>query len=201
MKLKEMETDFLGKTIKHYHAIDSTQTQIWRLVKSHNIINGTVVIADIQTAGKGTHGRVWHTDETGNVAFSMYIETNCNIEQIEGITLEIAEVIVNIFKEKYNIELEIKPPNDIVYNNKKIGGILTECQTICKNVKNLVIGIGINLIQENFSEDIENIATSIKKEFGIKIDNLELIMQFCNKFEKIIRLSKIYSLAFSSKEL
>ena len=102
MKLKEMETDFLGKTIKHYHAIDSTQTQIWRLVKSHNIINGTVVIADIQTAGKGTHGRVWHTDETGNVAFSMYIETNCNIEQIEGITLEIAEVIVNIFKEKYN---------------------------------------------------------------------------------------------------
>ena len=117
----------------------------------------------------------------------MYIETNCNIEQIEGITLEIAEVIVNIFKEKYNIELEIKPPNDIVYNNKKIGGILTECQTICKNVKNLVIGIGINLIQENFSEDIENIATSIKKEFGIKIDNLELIMQFCNKFEKIIK--------------
>lgn len=187
MKLKEMETDFLGKTIKHYHAIDSTQTQIWRLVKSHNIINGTVVIADIQTAGKGTHGRAWHTDETGNVAFSMYIETNCNIEQIEGITLEIAEVIVNIFKEKYNIELEIKPPNDIVYNNKKIGGILTECQTICKNVKNLVIGIGINLIQENFSEDIENIATSIKKEFGIKIDNLELIMQFCNKFEKIIK--------------
>ena len=187
MKLKEMETDFLGKTIKHYHAIDSTQTQIWRLVKSHNIINGTVVIADIQTAGKGTHGRVWHTDETGNVAFSMYIETNCNIEQIEGITLEIAEVIVNIFKEKYNIELEIKPPNDIVYNNKKIGGILTECQTICKNVKNLVIGIGINLIQENFREDIENIATSIKKEFGIKIDNLELIMQFCNKFEKIIK--------------
>lgn len=187
MKLKEMETDFLGKTIKHYHAIDSTQTQIWRLVKSHNIINGTVVIADIQTAGKGTHGRVWHTDETGNVAFSMYIETNCNIEQIEGITLEFAEVIVNIFKEKYNIELEIKPPNDIVYNNKKIGGILTECQTICKNVKNLVIGIGINLIQENFSEDIENIATSIKKEFGIKIDNLELIMQFCNKFEKIIK--------------
>lgn len=187
MKLKKMETDFLGKTIKHYHAIDSTQTQIWRLVKSHNIINGTVVIADIQTAGKGTHGRVWHTDETGNVAFSMYIETNCNIEQIEGITLEIAEVIVNIFKEKYNIELEIKPPNDIVYNNKKIGGILTECQTICKNVKNLVIGIGINLIQENFSEDIENIATSIKKEFGIKIDNLELIMQFCNKFEKIIK--------------
>lgn len=187
MKLKEMETDFLGKTIKHYHAIDSTQTQIWRLLKSHNIINGTVVIADIQTAGKGTHGRVWHTDETGNVAFSMYIETNCNIEQIEGITLEIAEVIVNIFKEKYNIELEIKPPNDIVYNNKKIGGILTECQTICKNVKNLVIGIGINLIQENFSEDIENIATSIKKEFGIKIDNLELIMQFCNKFEKIIK--------------
>ena len=187
MKLKEMETDFLGKTIKHYHAIDSTQTQIWRLVKSHNIINGTVVIADIQTAGKGTHGRVWHTDETGNVAFSMYIETNCNIEQIEGITLEIAEVIVNIFKEKYNIELEIKPPNDIVYNNKKIGGILTECQTICKNVKNIVIGIGINLIQENFSEDIENIATSIKKEFGIKIDNLELIMQFCNKFEKIIK--------------
>lgn len=187
MKLKEQETNILGKTVKHYKEIDSTQSEIWRLVKSKNITNGTIIIADTQTAGKGTHGRVWHTDEPGNVAFSMYIETNCDIKQVEGITLEIAEVLINIFKENYNIELEIKPPNDIVYNGKKIGGILTESQTMCHKVQNLIIGIGINLMQENFSKEIENIATSIVKEFGIKIDNVKFIMEFCNQFEKTIK--------------
>ena len=144
-------------------------------------------MADIQTKGKGTHGRIWHTDEGENIAFSFYIKAECHFEKLEGITIEIAEILVDIFRKKYNIKLDIKEPNDIMYNNKKIGGILTESKINTEKIKFLVIGIGINTEKMNFSEDIKNIATSIKKEFGIKVNRLEIISDFCNEFEKRIK--------------
>ena len=175
-----------SKNIIYFKEIDSTQSEIWRRIKTNNIENGTVVIADIQTAGKGTHGRIWHTDEAKNIAFSLYIETNCNPEKLEGITTKIAGILVDIFKEEYSISLQIKLPNDIVYEGKKIGGILTESKVSEETIKFLVIGIGINTRKLNFTEDIKNIATSIKKEFDIDVEERKIIMNFCEKFEKEI---------------
>ena len=126
MQLKNLTTNFLGRNSIYYKEIDSTQSEIWRLIENKMALNGTLVFADIQTKGKGTHGRIWHTDEKNNIAFSFYIQMDCNIEKLDGITLEIANIIVDIFKTQYKIDLEIKKPNDIVFNNKKIGGILTE---------------------------------------------------------------------------
>lgn len=186
MKLKNLKTNFLGKINCYYGQIDSTQNEIWRLAKNNKISNGTLIMAGIQTDGKGTHGRKWYTDNTNNIACSFYIELNCNIKKIEGITIEIAENLVSIIKEKYNIEINIKEPNDLVYNGKKIGGILSESKTIGETVKFLVVGIGINTSQEVFNKDIENIASSIKNEFGIEINREEVITEFCNCFEEKI---------------
>lgn len=185
MKLGNLKTNFLGRNIIYYKEIDSTQNQIWRLIEKR-CKNGTIVIADIQTKGKGTHGRVWHTDEKNNIAFSAFIEMNCDIKKLEGLTIKIAQIIVNIFKNNYGINLEIKEPNDIICKNKKIGGILTETKVINEKVKYLVVGIGINTSKQKFSDDIKDIATSIKKEFNIEIDPKEFISEFCNNFEKEI---------------
>ena len=184
MQLKKLKTNFLGRNIIYYKEIDSTQSEIWRLIKNINILNGTLVISEIQTKGKGTHGRIWHTDEKGDIAFSFFVQMDCNITKLEGITIEIAKIINEIIEEQYNIKLEIKEPNDIVYRNKKIGGILTETKIISENVKCLVVGIGMNTKKQNFSKDIENVATSIRKEFNIDIDTEEFISEFCNRFEK-----------------
>lgn len=89
-------------------------------------------------------------------------------------------------REKYNIYLDVKKPNDLMYNGKKVGGILTESKVNLEKVKFLIIGIGINTNKQNFTQDIENIATSIKKEFGTEIEEEELITEICNEFEKII---------------
>lgn len=186
MQPKNLKTNFLGRNIIFYKEIDSTQSEIWRLVENKSIEDGSLVIADIQTNGKGTHGRIWHTDEPNNIAFSFFIQMDCNIKKLEGITTKIAQIILDIFKTKYGINLEIKEPNDIVYNNKKIGGILTETKLISENVKYLVVGIGINTSKQQFSSDIKNIATSIKKEFGINIEVEDFIAEFCNRFEKEI---------------
>ena len=185
MKLKNLKTKFLGKNCIYFNEIDSTQSEIWRLVNKKTT-NGTLVMADIQTSGKGTHGRIWHTDEENNIAFSFYVETNCNINKLDGITIEIAKIIVDILMKKYGIQLSIKEPNDIVYNGKKIGGILTESKVQSELVKFLVVGIGLNTNKTIFSDDIKDIATSIKREFDVEIDRDDFICEFCNRFENLL---------------
>lgn len=187
MQLKNLNCNFIGKTYNFFEEIDSTQNEIWRLIESKRINNGQLVIANIQTEGKGTHGRTWYTDESNNIAFSFYVEINSDISSLDGLTYEIAQIIVDIFKENYHIELQIKKPNDVMCNNKKVGGILTESKVVGNIVKYLVIGVGINTNKTNFTDDIKNIATSIKREFDIEIDSAEFISKFCNKFENIIQ--------------
>lgn len=169
-----------------YRKIDSTQLEIWRRIEANKIDNKTVVIADIQTNGKGTHGRKWHTDEVNNIAFSFFRQINCEIDKLDGLTTEMAQIILDIFKEIYQIELQIKLPNDIFYNGKKVGGILSETKVSGNIVKYIVVGIGINTCQTEFDAEIKDIATSIKNEFGIDVDRMKIIEEFCNRFEKRI---------------
>lgn len=185
MKLKNLRTKVLARNVLHFKTIDSTQSKVWRLIKQ-NAPNGTIVIADIQTAGKGTHGRIWYTDKANNIAFSFFVQLDCNISKLTGITKRIAEIIVETFKEKYNIMLDIKSPNDLICNNKKLGGILTQTKIVGENVKYLVVGIGINTSKDYFTDDIKDIATSIKKEFNIDVDTQEVIAEICNKIEEQI---------------
>lgn len=185
MQLKNLTTKFLGRNNFYYETIDSTQSEIWRLTEK-NITNGTLIMAGIQTDGKGTHGRKWYTDVSNNIAFSFYVELNCSIKKIEGITIEIAEILVDIIKRFYNVQLNIKVPNDLVFNNKKIGGILTESKIIGEEVRFLIVGIGINTSQNNFNKNVKDIATSIKNEFNVEIEAQDVITEFCNCFEEKI---------------
>lgn len=183
MELKGLTTKSLGRNLIYYETIDSTQLELLRQIEN-NIPNGTIIIADLQTMGIGTHGRKWHTTEKNNIAFSFVIYANCNVEKLKGVTKEIAETIVTVIKNLYNINLNIKEPNDIVYNNKKIGGILTQNKLTGETVKYMAVGIGLNTMQTSFPKDIENIATSIKNEFNIDVDRIKIITEFCNLFEK-----------------
>lgn len=141
VQLEKLTTKVLGRNVIYYPEIDSTQLEVWRQVEKGTIQNGTIIMADRQTKGKGTHGRKWYTDEENNIAFTFFIEANCKISKLEGVTIEIAKIWVEVFKKLYGISLEIKSPNDLVYQGKKIGGILTETKLIGETVKYLVVGI------------------------------------------------------------
>ncbi len=175
---KESLRNLDGFKIFHYKTIDSTQKEIWRRFKNKTIKDKTMIIADIQTAGIGTHGRIWHTDEENNIAFSVYFDfskKNCRVDELDGLTVRIAKKIVMVFKEMYDIDLDIKFPNDIYCNGKKLGGILTESKVQNGLVRCVVIGIGINTNQVEFANEIKDIATSVRREFGIEVDNRKVI--------------------------
>ncbi len=182
MKLDRLKTDFIGRNLNYFESIDSTQLEIWRLALN-NAPNGTIVISDFQTNGQGTHGRKWVSSD---VAFSILLYPNCNIENLDGVTVGIAEIVKSVFDKFYNIKLDIKYPNDLICNDKKVGGILVETKLFGESVRCLVIGIGINLNNMEIDESIKDIATSVIIETGIKCDRCLIISEICNLLEEKI---------------
>jgi len=183
--LEKLDTKILGRKYVEFDQIDSTQKEMWRIIKSNEIENGMLIRANTQTGGIGTHGRTWISTKN-NITFSFYYELNCNVKNVEGLTVEIAEIILEILKQAYGIQLEIKLPNDIYYQGKKLGGILTEAKIVGDTVKYIVVGIGLNNSQLEFDDELKDIATSVNKEFGVEIDVTKFIEMFCNRFEKSI---------------
>ena len=98
-------------------------------------------------------------------------------------TIQIAKRVVKVFKKIYDINLDIKFPNDIYLNGRKLGGILTETKLQNGLVRCVVIGIGINTNQIKFADEIKEIATSVKKEFKIDVDNSKVIVSITKKEE------------------
>ena len=181
MELKGLKTKFLGRNVLYFQSIDSTQKKVKSLKQPEN---GTIVIAENQVAGYGTHDRKWYTGSGKNIAMSFVLTPNCSIKKIENITLMIADVMVNVLRKMHQIELVIKVPNDLYYEGKKVGGILT--QTICKGeiIRKIFVGIGLNVNQEKFPGNLSNIATSLKNEFHEEFDREEIMVEFLNEFER-----------------
>lgn len=181
---KNLKTSFFCKNIIYHENIDSTQEEAKKIIKNNNIINGTYIVTDKQIKGKGTQDRKWYGGEYENICGTFVLEPNCNINKLSNLTILIAECLIKSIKKLYNIELQIKHPNDIMCNSKKLAGILTESITQKEIVKYLFIGIGININQTNFNQEIENIATSLKKEYSRDFDREHIISEFSNIFEQ-----------------
>lgn len=181
-----MKNNLPNRNIIYYKVIDSTQKKARELIKK-DMPDGTIIIADNQTNGIGTHGRTWHTNDKNNILMTLILYPNCNIQKTATTTIDIANCIVDTIEEMHKIKLDIKKPNDIIFNNKKLGGILTET-TIYKNtVKTLLIGIGLNINQKRFPKEIKDIATSLKKETNRVFDREEIIINILNRIEKMYK--------------
>ena len=179
-KIKQAKTKYIGKNVIYFNEIDSTQTEAKRNVEQYS--DGTVIIADVQTAGKGTHGRIWHT-RTDNIAMTIILKPQLTIQQLDGFTVEIAKNIMQAIKDLYGINLEIKLPNDLLLNKKKICGILTEVVSIKEKVKDIFIGIGFNVNEKAFQNDIESIATSLYQETKQEYSKEDIICKIIENIE------------------
>lgn len=184
-KIRIANTTYLGKEIIYKEEMESTQELAKQLVKS-NIKNGTLVITNNQIKGKGTKGRIWEVTKGKNITMTIILKPNLKIEKLEGLTLNIAQAIKEAIKELYGYNLTIKIPNDLLLDGKKICGILTQTASIGNRVNYILIGIGFDVNEENFNKDLQNIATSLKREYGKDFEREEIIVRIIEKIEKII---------------
>lgn len=200
-----MDTNYISKNtgarIEYYETISSTSVRAKEIaehvskneynneiVESRNLEEVNLIIAENQTKGKGTNGRVWFSNKNENILMSMIIYPQESIEELNGITYKIAEMIKLAIKELYGIDLNIKLPNDLLLNNKKICGILTESSIQGEKVKYIIIGIGFNVNQIDFNDEIKEIATSLKREFRDReYAREEIIVKIYNNVKSLFR--------------
>lgn len=167
----------------------------------------TIVISEVQTAGRGTKGRSWSSSNDKGLWFSILIKPEFSIEDLTFVPIMTSLAICEAL-ETFDVKAFIKWPNDIYVDNKKLCGILTE-SNICKNnLDYVVIGIGINTNSdlEDFNDDIIASATSLKLILGKEIDKIILLDIIIEKFNylysKFISLDKSYILnKYNNKSL
>ncbi len=143
---KGLKTQSLGKEIHYFHQVDSTNRAAKDLAED-GVPEGTVVLAEEQSQGKGRMNRHWHSP-AGGIWLSVILRPKLPTHQIQGITLVAAVAVVEAVKEVTGLVPKIKWPNDIYIEGKKVCGILTEMQGEMDQVRNIVLGIGLNANNE-----------------------------------------------------
>ena len=150
--------------------------------------NVQVVISENQIHGKGTNGRVWYSNNEDNILMTLIFYPQSSVQELHGITYSIAQMIQSAIQDLYNISLDIKLPNDLMLKGKKVCGILTESSIQNERVNYLLIGIGFNVNQVSFSNELEEIATSLKLEFSdIELNREDIIVKIINRVKSLVK--------------
>lgn len=178
-----LDTKWIGEELYFFEEIDSTNTKAKQLAEK-GATSGTLVVANKQTGGKGRRGRSWESPADTGIFMTLILKPDMNPSRASMLTLVMALATVKACNEITASSCYIKWPNDIVLNGKKICGILTEMSAEMDYINHIVIGIGINANIDTFPEELNETATSIKKEFGEKVNRATLINRILIYFEK-----------------
>lgn len=180
-----LKTNRFGHSIHYFDEVESTQTIAHQLARE-GAMDGTLIISEEQTAGKGRMQRHWDSAKGKGIWMTIIVRPNLLPHQAPQYTLVTAVSLIMAMKSLYkNISPEIKWPNDILIKGKKCAGILTEMLAEMDKVDGLLVGIGINTNQQpsDFPEEIKDIATSIAIEKGKTVERAKLVAEILKYLE------------------
>lgn len=160
LKLQEIEVP-----VFYFDKIDSTNSEVERQL-SNKVPTPLIVVSNQQTQGRGRHGRVWQSEDTGNLYLSFGFKLNVSPQFIKSFTPWIAAKLCDHLHQEYDLPLQIKWPNDLVLDGKKISGMLAESRIDIDSTRDLIFGIGFNINgnPHNWPQELQSIATSIKAQ-------------------------------------
>ena len=179
-----MHTDWVAKEVLYFDTIDSTNTKAQELAEK-GYPSGTLVVADKQESGKGRRGRSWVSPSGTGIFMTLMIKPDINPNNASMLTLVAALAVAKAITSVTGEEALIKWPNDIVVNGKKVCGILTEMNAQFDYINHIVVGIGINVHNESFPEEISQMASSLMIEAGGKrFHRAQIIAETMSYFEQ-----------------
>lgn len=184
-----LKTEKLGRSLVFYDSIGSTQKEALRLA-DEGAADGTLVITNEQTAGRGRMGHNWKSQRGVTITMSLILRPDLPIDQTPQLTLLTAVAAADTIEVNTGLSCGIKWPNDILYKGRKLVGILTELQAEATFVKAVVIGIGINVNTDMgmVPDELKATATSLYGLTGKKYDLTEFVQVFLLDFERLYRL-------------
>lgn len=179
----KLDTLYMGQDIYYFDSIDSTN--IYANIIANKVDEGAVVISKEQTNGRGRSGKIWVSDNNQGIYFSIILKPDIPISMASFLT-QVAGAALITSLEKLGVSCQIKWPNDLVLNGKKIAGILTEMRAEIESISYIIVGIGINIGHKIFEDSISNVATSLANE-GYEIRELDLLRTFFIDFENLYK--------------
>ena len=178
-----LHTEWAGRPVYYFDEITSTNLYAKQLAEE-GAPEGLLVVADAQTKGRGRSGRSWSNPPGTNIAMTLMLRPSLPPEKISMVTLVAGMAVCSVCRKLYDVPAQIKWPNDVVLDGKKICGILTEMSTEISKVSYIVIGIGINVNLTVFPEELQEKATSLCLYTGQEENRAGLIAECMQCFEK-----------------
>lgn len=178
-----METRWAGKKVVYYDETDSTNNRA-REAGEKGEAHGTLFVADRQTAGKGRRGRAWESPSGSSIYMTLLLHPDILPVKAPQLTLLMALAAAEGIQKTTGLQTGIKWPNDMIIHGRKVCGILTEMSAEIDYINYVVIGVGINVNQETFPEELKERAVSLKQELGRDVKRAELIAAVMESFEK-----------------
>lgn len=179
----------IGREIIHFDEIDSTNNYA-KKIANDGCSHGTIIVSEKQTMGRGRVGREWKSYNNEGLWFTIVLRPDLEPENVQIVTLAASVAVVEGILETQGIVCGIKWPNDIILDDCKLGGILTELSAEPGHVNYVVVGIGININQDSntFEDEIKNRATSLKIHTGKHVSRVRVLESILTRFEDIYRI-------------
>ncbi|MEM3873629.1 MAG: biotin--[acetyl-CoA-carboxylase] ligase [Candidatus Bathyarchaeia archaeon] len=189
-KIQEgLKTRLVGKYIFFAHEVGSTNDWAKELAEL-GAPEGTVAIAETQTAGRGRLGRKWLSPK-GGLWFSIIFRPRLRPPETVKLVFLAGLAVAETIRELYGLKAETKWPNDVLVDGKKVCGILSEMKTVDEKVDYAIIGIGVNAnidVEKEFPKELRETATSIQKALGRKISLEELFKALLEKMDSLYQI-------------
>lgn len=177
----KLDTDSIGRNFIYCDEVDSTNSLLLS-GKEYNH-HGTVILAEHQTKGRGRKNREWYSNSGQNLTFSILLKDEFEPGLINIMNLGTSVVVAQSLENLFQLNIEVKWPNDVLISKKKVSGILLESTSKGNKISKVVVGIGINVNQPNFPGKFEIPPTSIRKEFKDQVSRERLLSEILNNFE------------------
>lgn len=185
---KHLAGKFIGHSLHYYEEVGSTNDEAFRL-GARGASEGTALIAECQSAGRGRMRRTWHSPPGANIYTSVILRPRFEPERAPQISLAAGVAVAETLDHYCPGKVFLKWPNDAQIGGKKVCGILTQMKTAAGVIDFVVVGIGVNVNcnLEKFPEDIRTMATSLSAETGREASRLELIILLYENLAKCYR--------------
>ncbi|MBU0983721.1 MAG: biotin--[acetyl-CoA-carboxylase] ligase [candidate division Zixibacteria bacterium] len=183
--LHGLKTKWLGRPISAFRSVASTNDLAAQLAES-GALEGSMVVAEQQTKGRGRLGRVWFSAPGDGIYVSLILRPDFAPAQAPGLSLMTAVALADAVASLGKVDVKVKWPNDVLLGGRKTAGILTELSAEGEHINHVVVGVGINVNQGvgAFPSEIRKIATSLRRAFGRKVDRVAFLQTFLACFEK-----------------
>jgi BirA family transcriptional regulator, biotin operon repressor / biotin---[acetyl-CoA-carboxylase] ligase len=178
----QLKGSLFGKRIYHFFRTDSTN-RVGMELGYGGEPEGAVILAEEQSAGRGRAGRSWHSERGTGIYVTLLLRPRISPVQAPLLTMMAGLSAYAAIQARTGLRVDLKWPNDLMLNGKKLGGILTEMYADTTLVRFVIVGIGINVNQEKFPGDLSAIATSLRAETGANQSRFELLGRLLREFE------------------